>query len=62
MNVFLFRKFDDDYLKEPDLTGPFILGFLLGFLLLLVNNNIFNFKRQENFILIIFIVLVFQGG
>jgi hypothetical protein len=43
LDVILFRKFDDDYLKEPDLTGPFILGLLLGILLMFTGRIHFNY-------------------
>jgi hypothetical protein len=36
LNVLLFKKHDEEFLDNPDLSGPFILGITLGLLLLLV--------------------------
>ena len=37
MSVMLFKPLDEEYLENPDLSGPFILGLLLGLLVLLVS-------------------------
>ena len=36
MNVLLFKTVDEEFLENPDLSGPILLGLILGFLLILV--------------------------
>ena len=36
MSVLLFKTLDEEFLESPDLSGPFLLGLLLGVLVLLV--------------------------
>lgn len=39
LSVLKFKKCNIEFLEDPDMSGPFILEFIFGFLLLLVIIN-----------------------
>ena len=53
LSVLTLKKCDEKFLNDPDMSGPLLLGFMLGIFLMLVIIIINNKKNKE--IIIIFI-------